>query len=306
MTTSSAAILLDHELHGPADGPVILVLGGISASRHLVPTADDPDAGWWPGVIGEGTALDPARHRLLGVEYRDAGRAEDGGPAGVVTTADQAAAIVELLDTLGIGQLDAVVGASYGGMVALALAEGWGERVRHAVVLCAAHESHPMSTALRAIQRRIVQLGLASGRSIDAMVLARALAMTTYRTAGELASRFHTVPGADGLFDVERYLLHAGERYARRTAPERFLALSLSADLHRVRPEAIDVPVTVIAAEGDTLVPATQTDELARRLPRLAAHLTLASRAGHDAFLVDAGRLSPILSSVLVRRHDPA
>jgi homoserine O-acetyltransferase len=82
-------------------------------------------------------------------------------------------------------------------------------------------------------------------------------------------------------------------------APERFLALSLSADLHRVVPERVDVPTTVIAAQGDTLVPPAHSRALARRLPRLAGFATLRTRFGHDAFLTEPGRLGRLLSTAL-------
>jgi homoserine O-acetyltransferase len=104
---------------------------------------------------------------------------------------------------------------------------------------------------------------------------------------------------ASASFDVERYLLHAGAKFADRMAPSRLLALSLSADLHRVQPERVVVPTTVVAAQGDVLIPATQTDELARRLPRLASHVTLDTLTGHDAFLVETRQVSLILTTAL-------
>jgi homoserine O-acetyltransferase len=219
----------------------------------------------------------------------------------MVTTTDQARAIVALLDQLEIDRID-VVGASYGGMVALALGEHWPERIRRLVVISAAHESHPMATGLRAMQRRIVELGLDTGRATEAMIVARGVAMTTYRTAEEFAVRFDNTPRLGeraAEFEVERYLLHAGERFAARTPPERFLALSLSCDLHHVVPERINVPVTVIAARGDTLVLAAQTDELARRLPRLSGAYTLDTQFGHDAFLLEAPALAPLILNAL-------
>jgi homoserine O-acetyltransferase len=126
--------------------------------------------------------------------------------------------------------------------------------------------------------------------------------MTTYRTAREFGERFDIGPTdtAEGPeFDVERYLRRAGARFAERTPPHRFLALSLSADLHRVVPEHIDVRTTVIAAQGDTLVPPAQLRALARRLPRLDAFVTLRTRYGHDAFLTEPARLAPLISTAL-------
>jgi len=296
---------LAYELTGAPGAPLVLALGGISATRHVLSNDADASPGWWDGVGGRGRALDASARRVLGVDFLDGGCNADGGPAQIVTTYDQAAAIVDLLDSLGIEQLDAAIGASYGGMVALALAERWPDRVRRLVVISAAHEPHPMSTALRSLQRAIVELGLRTGEPTEAMILARGLAMTTYRSAREFAERFPpAVTGAADSeaveeFEVERYLRHSGERFAERMSPARFLALSLSADLHRVSPECVAVPTTLIAAQGDTLVPPAQMRELAARLPQLLAFHTLRSRRGHDAFLTETGRLSRLLTSIL-------
>lgn len=293
---------LAYELADAGAAPVVLALGGISAHQHVVSHPGAPTPGWWEGLAGAGRPLDLARRRVLGVELRDGGRGDDGRPIGVVTTHDQAESIIAVLDELEIDRLDAVIGASYGGMVALALAERWPARVGRLVVISAPHETHPMTTALRLAQRRIVELGLATGRAADCMVIARGIAMTTYRTAREFEERFDATPthiGLDAEFDVERYLRRAGERFVERMPPERFLALSLSADLHRVVPEQIDVRTTVIAAQGDTLVPASQLRELARRLPRLDDFVTLRTRFGHDAFLTEPARLGRLLTTAL-------
>ena len=295
-----------YELVGARGAPVILALGGISASRHVVSHAGDRSAGWWEGLGGEDRPLDLGRSRVLGIDYLDGGRGTDGRPRESVTTHQQAASIVALLDELSIERVEAAVGASYGGMVALALAERWPHRVGRLVVISAAHETHPMATALRAAQRRVVEVGLATGRAAECMAIARAIAMTTYRTAREFEERFAAMPIETDQcieFDVERYLRHAGERFAQRMSPERFLALSLSADLHRVAPEEIAVPTTLVAAQGDTLVPASQLRTLSRRLPRLVDHFTLRTRFGHDAFLTEPARLARILTAALAARQ---
>ena len=300
--TSDATRIVDYELAGVPGTPVLLALGGISAHRHVVSHPDAPTPGWWEGLAGASRPLDLTKRRVLGVDFLDGGRRADGRPSRVVTTRDQAEAIVAVLDELGIDRLDAVVGASYGGMIALALAEGWPTRVGRLVVISAAHETHPMSTALRLAQRRIVEIGLATGRAAECMVIARGIAMTTYRTSREFEERFDATPARvalDAEFDVDRYLRHAGERFVERMSPERFLALSLSADLHRVVPEQIDVRTTVIAAQGDTLVPPSQLRALARRLPRLDAFVTLRTRFGHDAFLTEPARLGRLLTTAL-------
>jgi homoserine O-acetyltransferase len=297
---------LPHELIGAPRAPVVVVLGGISSSRHVAATATDPTPGWWDAQVGPGRAIDTNAVRVLGIDYLDGGRGPDGRPARIVTTHDQAAALAALLDTLGVERVRAVVGASYGGMVALAFGERHGERVDQLVVIGAAHESHPMSTGLRALQRRIVELGLEHGFAGDALAVARGIAMTTYRTAREFADRFDNTPGSlsetDVSFEVERYLANRGASFAAKFRPEYFLALSLSSDLHRVDPAAIRTPTTIVAAEGDTLVPQVQTRSLARRLAVPGRFVFLPTIFGHDAFLKEPAKIGRILSSVLSHR----
>ena len=154
-----------YEIVGPPRAPVVVVLGGISATRHVATTGHDDTPGWWDATVGAGRAIDTATYRVLGIDFLDGGRRGDGRPRHVVTTHDQAAAIVRVLDTLGVERVHAFVGASYGGMVGLAFAERYAERLDRLVAISAPHEAHPMSTALRSLQRRIVQLGLDAERT---------------------------------------------------------------------------------------------------------------------------------------------
>jgi homoserine O-acetyltransferase len=293
---------MDYECAGPLGAPVRLALGGISASRHVVSHDGDRTPGWWNGLADRGRPLDPATHRVLGVEFLDGGCDADGRPSRAITTREQAAAVVEVLDALEIERVEAVLGASYGGMVALALAEGWPERVGRLIAISAPHQPTPMATALRVAQRQIVEVGLAAGRAAECLAIARGIAMTTYRTAREFDERFNAPPTIlerSAEFEVERYLRRAGDRFAQTMSPARFLALSLSADLHHVVPERVTVPTTIIAAQGDTLVPAAQLRALAARLPRLDRLVTLRTRFGHDAFLTEPARLARLLTTAL-------
>src|SRR5436190_2369547 len=292
--SSSRAELPRHELIGPAEAPVVLALGGISADAHVCAHDEDPRDGWWEGIVGSGRAIDPRGVRVLGVDYLDAGVRADGRPAGIVTTHDQADAIARTLDLRGIEAVSAIVGASYGGMVALSFAERFPERVERLVVIGAADFSDTRATAWRIIQRRTVELGLETGRAHDAIMIARALAMTTYRSREELERRFQGEPvlsANDAAFPVESYLRHNGERFADRFTAAHFLALSLSSDLHRGEPKRIVTPTTLVAEEGDLLVPREQLEQLARALAGQSELVDLRSDHGHDAFLTEPERL---------------
>jgi homoserine O-acetyltransferase/O-succinyltransferase len=304
-----------YECSGEESLPLVVALGGISAGRHVTSTTDDPRPGWWEDVAGPGRAIDTERYRVLGIDWL-AGRGASTGPANLsarapfpsLTTADQAAALAAVLDHLDVARVHAIVGASYGGMVALAFAARYSDRVERLVTLGAAHRTHPFATALRVIQRDIVRLGLRTGEGADALALARALAVTTYRTADEFAARFDApVPaaGAPARFPVEDYLAHQGRTFAATFAPEGYLCLSESIDLHDVDPAAVTVPTTLVAFESDTLVPAAQVRALADALVDPTLHV-IPSRFGHDAFLKEAAALTPIVAHALAEDRTPA
>jgi homoserine O-acetyltransferase len=293
-------------LEGLAGAPVVVALGGISAHRRIYST-QDPREGWWSELAGPGLPLDAARFRLLGFDFLG-GSGETTGPAPgttsfqTISSVDQAALLSLLCDELGIARLHAIAGASYGGMVALAFGERYPERVARLLVISAAHRTNPLATAWRCVEREAVRFGAARGDGPGGLRLARALAMSTYRTRAEFEQRFDGAPElVDGrmVFPVERYLFARGDEYARRYSPGAFLCLSESIDLHRVEPEAIAVPTTLVAVAEDQLVTLGDMRELCGRLGGQKRLYELHSLYGHDAFLKEREQLAPAFSWAL-------
>ena len=294
--------------------PVVLVLGGISASR-LVFGQDEGQRGWWNGVVGPGRALDSNRVRILGIDYLGgsglSSRPQPPAAFPNLSSVDQADAIVDLLDHLGIGQLRGIVGASYGGMVGLALAQRHPQRLERLVVISAGDRAHPMATAWRSVQRAMLRFGLAVGEPAQGIELARALAMATYRSPEEFAARFRAQPHFEegrAVFPVEEYLFSRGRDYATRYQLESFLCLSESIDLHQVDATRIPVHTDIVAVREDQLVPLADLRALAARLPSAQLH-EFSSLYGHDAFLKEAERLKPVLSQLTahtqrIEEHD--
>ena len=291
-------------LAGPASAPIVCALGGISANRRVW-GAEDPREGWWSEIAGPGRPLDADRFRILSFDFLG-GSGESTGPAPgaafpSVSSYDQADALLRILNHLGIKALRAIAGGSYGGMVALAFGERYPDRVGHLLVIGASDRAHPMSTAWRSIQRRIVRLGLDCGRPGPAIELARALAMTTYRSSEEFAARFGGAASRDEdgfVFPVERYLLARGRDYAARYVPESFLCLSESIDLHRVDASRIFVPTSAVAVREDQLVPLADVRGMVARLPAGRLH-EISSIYGHDAFLKETESLRAIFQGAL-------
>lgn len=295
-------LALAWRLAGRLDGPVVLVIGGISATRRVF-TQDGGKEGWWNEVVGPGRALDSERFAILGLDFVG-GSGESSGPVvdtwPAISSYDQARAIELLLDHLALPRLRAIVGASYGAMVALAFGQLAPARVERLVVISGADVAHPMATAWRSVQRAVVRFSLRVGAPADGMELARALAMSTYRSPEEFAARFRSGPRFEGtraIFPVEEYLFARGREYAARYRPASFICLSESIDLHAVDATRIPVPTEVVAVKEDQLVPIADMRALAARLPNARFH-ALSSLHGHDAFLKEAEQLRPILATV--------
>ena len=71
------------------------------------------------------------------------------------------------------------------------------------------------------------------------------------------------------------------------------------ADVPGVDPAAIGVPVSLVAVEGDPLVPLADAVALLEALGDRARLRVLRSRYGHDAFLKDTDRIDALLASEL-------
>jgi len=295
-------------LAGPAGAPVVVALGGISASRRVW-LPDEPRGGWWHEVVGPGLALDTQRFRVLSFDYlgasADSTGPRDGNPFPTVSAYDQAELLLRLINHLGLSSVRAIAGASYGGMVALAFGERYPDRVARLIVISAADRAHPMASAWRVVQRRIVQFALASGQAAQGLELARALAMATYRSPEEFAARFAGSARKQDdryVLPVEEYLFARGAEYAKTYRPESFVCLSESIDLHRVDATRIFAPVTAVAVREDQLVPLGDVRAMVARLPNAELH-EISSVYGHDAFLKENRRLAPIFSNVLTATH---
>jgi homoserine O-acetyltransferase len=283
-------------ISGNPSGPLIVALGGISGNRFVCYRSDG-GGGWWPGLVGPDCAIDPAHHRVLGLDF-----AADPAGERVPSTKDQARVLLAALDAVGADRAHVIIGASYGGMVALAFGEMFPKRVGKLVVISGGAEPHPAATASRDLQRRVVALGMASGRGREALSIARGMAMMTYRTSAEFAHRFRGGIVDDASLarsEPGDYLGARGEAFLKVMTPERFLSLSASVDRHQVVPSKIKVPALLIGAKSDLLVPPEQMIALAAAMPRLHELHLLDSLYGHDMFLKEATVIGELIQPFL-------
>jgi len=324
---------------GAAGEGTVLVIHALTGDAHAT-GGRGGGAGWWDGFVGPGRLVDPARHfvvcaNLPGSCYGSSGPATANPwtrrPAGpdfpAVTTRDMARALRGLLDFLGVGQVELVVGGSLGAMVAWEFAVEFPDGAARIAPV----SGPPRATAWQVAFNRLAREAIESdpewrgGRyegpgPSRGLALARAAAMVSYRTAELFEERFgreRQRPGeeralaADNLFQVEGYLLHQGRKLVDRFNANSYLALTRAMDTHDVGRgrgsygEAlgrIRAEVVVAGTASDVLYPPACLREpvaFLRALGRPAQYLEVPSAFGHDAFLAEPEKFAALLAPAL-------
>ncbi len=283
---------LRYRLHGRSDGPLIVVLGGISANRQV--------QCWWRDLYGSGRAFDPRQVRILSVDWLDQACVSDQAPS----TDIQADALAAVLDHLGLPGIDLLVGASFGAMVGLAFAARHPRRIGRLLAISGADRALPSATARRHVQREIIRLGLDCDQPARAVALARSLAMTTYRPDELIDQRFARAEPDQVLDELGAYLAHVGRGFSENFSPERYLQLSEALDRHQVDPRRLRCPVDLVAVDSDQLVPARQLAGLAQRLGSRCRLHRLSSDYGHDAFLKEPAFFNTLIADLTAELTD--
>lgn len=312
----------------------ILIFTGLSANAHAASSACDPQPGWWEFMIGPGKPLDTGRYYVvcvnsLGSCYGSSGPTSMNPITGMaygpdfprLSVEDIAAAGRELARALGLRRLSAVVGASLGGMTALALALQTPELLDRLVLVSSAAHPTAHAIAMRSLQREIVcaDPAWADGRyqapgPVSGMLLARKLGISCYRSPQEWEQRFGhrraTRADAAGRFEVESYLEHNAAKFAHSFDANAYLLLSRAmddfdaaehgaGDLQGALSRLGALRALVIGVHSDTLFPESQQRALAEGLQAAGAQVSYAaleSPQGHDAFLIDEARFAPVMA----------
>nr|3VVM_A Chain A, Homoserine O-acetyltransferase [Streptomyces lavendulae subsp. lavendulae]3VVM_B Chain B, Homoserine O-acetyltransferase [Streptomyces lavendulae subsp. lavendulae] len=324
----------------------VLVLTALSGDAHAASRPDDPTPGWWEAMVGPGKPVDTDLWHVICVNSLGSCKGSTG-PASTdprtgepyrlsfpeLSIEDIADAAAHTVRALGISRLACVVGASMGGMSALALLARHPELARTHISLSGAVHALPFSIAVRSLQREAIRSdpGWLQGHYDEGegprrgMLTARKLGMMTYRSAQEWDCRFGRTrigerrradQGRFGPeFEVESYLDFHAQRFADRFDPNSYLYLSHAMDqfdlgdgggggggapgaLSRMRVER----ALVMGARTDILFPLSQQQEIADGLSAGGADvsfLPVDTPAGHDAFLVDIERFGPPVAKFL-------
>ncbi|WP_392425788.1 homoserine O-acetyltransferase [Barrientosiimonas humi] len=322
----------------PDGSNAVLVEHALTGDTHVVgpPGPGQPTAGWWPGLVGPGAAIDTDRWFVVATNVLGGCRgttgpateAADGQPWGSrfpeVTIRDQVRVEALVADLLGIPAWALVIGGSMGGMRAAEWVATYPDRARAAAVVAACGAATADQIAWGQAQTLAIEQDPdwrggdyhRSGVSPDhGLGLARRIAHTTYRSAPELEERFgrSPQPGEDpmrgGRFAVESYLDHHARKLSARFDAGSYVTLTRAMATHDIGRGRGGIAKVLRRYTGDLVVAGVDSDrlfplELSQQLA--AAHgrrpaAVIESAHGHDGFLVEVDQVADLVSGQLAR-----
>ena len=252
----------------------------------------------------------------------------------VITVADMVRTERAFLDELGIDRLAAVAGGSLGGMQAFEWAVLYPDQVDSIVAIASTHAIQPQGIAWNAIARNAIiadpdwQGGhyYGTGRRPDAgMGIARMVGHITYLSAQSLGAKFaRRLQFADDIrytlsepeFQVENYLRYQADAFVKRFDANTYLYTSRALtyfDLARqygngslaAALQNVSARTLLIAFSSDWLYPPGGSEELAAALRTLGKDVELHiidAPYGHDCFLLEEARQTPMVQQFLARQ----
>ncbi|HEY1540279.1 MAG TPA: homoserine O-acetyltransferase [Solirubrobacteraceae bacterium] len=265
---------------------------------------------------------DPATGRPYGTDFP------------VITVADMVRTERAFLDALGIARLAAVAGGSLGGMQALQWAILYPDQVDAVVAIASTHALHPQGVAWNAIAREAIMRDPAwrEGRYHDTpdgpdagMGVARMIGHVTYLSGAALDDKFgRRLQFADDIrytitepeFAVESYLRHQADSFVQRFDANTYLYMSRALsyfDLAREHGrgslsralEGVRARTLLIAFSSDWLYPpagSRDVEEALRELGKPVELHVIDAPYGHDCFLLEEARQTPIIRRSLQER----
>lgn len=251
----------------------------------------------------------------------------------VITVADMVRAERAFLNEVGIPRLAAVAGGSLGGMQGFEWAILYPDQVDAIIGIATTHALQPQGVAWNAIARNAITADPAwqgghyygTGRVPNAgMGVARMVGHVTYLSATSLAHKFgRRLQFADDIrytltdpeFEVENYLRHQAETFVRRFDANTYLYTSraltyfdlarqygngsLTHALRHVRARTL-----LIAFSSDWLYPPSGAEDIATALRALGKDVeihVIEAPYGHDCFLLEEARQTPMIQGFLAR-----
>lgn len=249
----------------------------------------------------------------------------------VITIRDMVRAQRYLIDYLGIEKLLSVVGGSMGGMQAMEWAINYPDRLDSTVPIATTSQLSPQSIAFDWVGREAIKYdpnwnnGNYSADHVPdrGLAAARMLAHITYLSDESMSLKFgRDLQDADSYsfdfhrdFAVESYLEHQGRRFVERFDANSYFYITRAMDYFDLAARAggdlakafstATAAFLVVSFSSDWLFPTVESRKIVNALLKNRLNVSfceIKSAYGHDAFLLEADVLGPMLRDFLHNR----
>ncbi len=307
---------------------VVLVCHALSGGQHAAGhrESNPKDVGWWDNMIGPGKPIDTEKffvvspnnlggcHGSTGPNMVNPDTKElYGSGFPMVTVDDWVESQKRLLERLEIPGLFAVVGGSLGGMQGLRWAQLYPDFVRHVVAIAVTARLTAQNIAFNDIARQSIMRdplyrdGPGNDKIVNGLAVARMLAHVTYISGDLMSKKFGRErrsgdgPGYtfDIEYEVESYLRHQGEKFAKTFDPDTYLLMTKALDYFDLAVDFDgDLDRAVAGIRSGILLVSFKSDwrfspEMVRELLRSlllnrinVSYAEIGTQQGHDSFLL--------------------
>ncbi len=322
---------------------VVLVCHALTGSHHAAGQYEgDRKHGWWDALIGSGKGIDTDKHFVICINvpgscFGSTGPMSSAYPSEepfrlrfpVITVKDMIRAQKQLLSSLGIHHLKAIVGGSLGGMQALQFAVDYPNFADRIVAMATTYATRAWTiafnkVAVEAIRRdpRFKNGNYDKGSfvkdGLDGLAIGRIAGHISYLNPASMDKKFgRNYVGTDGLFElfgryeVERYMEYNTNNFSRSFDPMSYLYLTKAVNTfnlsrgHDSLNEAmmhIKSQMHLISFAGDCLFFSVEMEQIAKMMEENGQNChyhDIESDYGHDAFLVEVDKFSDIVRKAL-------
>lgn len=306
-TTYSGAIQelqLSYELFGQPlhSAPIVLVNHALTGNSTVT-----GEQGWWSDLIGPGKCIDTNTYTVLA--FNIPGNCFDGFEIKNYkdfVAGDMAKVFLSGLEQLDIHRLYAIIGGSLGGGIGWEMVAAKGSITEYLIPIAADWKSTDWLIANCRIQEQFL---VNSKKPIHD---ARMHAMLCYRTPESFKARFQrSVNEQLGVFNVESWLLHHGEKLQSRfqlSAYQLMNQLLRTIDITRNGDQVFDyiwesgVNIRMIGVDTDLFFLPSENKETLSPINRNISYGEIESIHGHDAFLIEFDQLEELLADIFVKK----
>ncbi|MEO6536957.1 MAG: homoserine O-acetyltransferase, partial [Ferruginibacter sp.] len=282
---------------------------------------------WWPGIVGKGCVIDPAKYfivcaNILGSCYGSSGPLSVNPSTGqpyhsafpIITIRDMVKAHMLLSEHLGIKKIHLLVGGSMGGYQALEWCVMEPERIDQLFLLATSPTESAWGIAVHTAQRLAIEADATwKNASQDAgqkgLKAARAIGLLTYRNYGIMVQT-QTDKDVEKTDDYRAasYINYQGNKLTERFNTYSYWLLTKAMDSHHLARarggdtdsvlKSISHRTLIIGISSDILCPLIEQQHLAAQMPN-ATLREIDSAYGHDGFMVESEKISVCLKEWL-------